>query len=67
MQYKIIDTTDNKREGAYINIPDAALFIGSKIPVSDMIFEIDRITRADDILVLHSSNYSVILRKINHV
>jgi hypothetical protein len=67
MQYKIIDTTDNKSEGAYIDIPDEALFVGSKIPVSEMIFEIDNIRRDGDMLTLSSSNYSVSLKATNNV
>lgn len=66
MRYKIIDTTDNKREGAYIDLPDEALHVGTKIPLAEMVFQIDRVKRSGDILVLHSSNCSVILRAVSN-
>lgn len=66
MNYKILDTTDNKREGGYISLPDAVLFEGSKIPMDEMIFEISRIVRDGPYLILHSSNYSVILKAVGN-
>lgn len=59
--YKIINTTDGKFLGRSIEEQD--IKVGSHITLDDFVFEISKIVRAGELLIIAETNYVITLQE----